>query len=107
MSDTGLELPLFVREPSLCMGETCASFQSWGREPDWIELLKKRERETFGQLRSTLTFIWSGLLSLLALSLLNFLLSVSWRIVKSSSRFCRLVSTTSWSEPIMSGSCVV
>ena len=90
------------------MGETCPSRQSWGREPDWIELLKRRARgrEKFGQLRSTMTLIWSGPLALLALNLINFFLSVSWRIMKSASRFCGLASTTSGSDPKISGYCV-
>ena len=62
--------------------------------------------EKLGQLRSTFMLIWSGPLALLALSLVSIFLIVSCMIVKSSSRFCGLASTTSGSEPMISGSCV-
>ena len=65
-----------------------------------------RGMEKLGQLRSTFMLIWSGPLALLALSLVSFFLIVSCRIVISSSRFCGLASTTSGSEPRISGSCV-
>ena len=91
-------------------GNMYASRQSCGSEPGWIELLSKMVRgmEKLGQLRSTFMLIWSGPLALLALSLVSFFLIVSCIIVKSSSRFCGLAwpSTTSGSEPRISGSCV-